>query len=301
MDFVVPDSPLSASNGSVEDAYRFCEHLAFSHYENFPVASRFIPRQKRKHVAAVYAFARIADDYADEPGMMPEERMQKLQDWEEQLSQCYKGVATRPVFVALADTVRRFEIPQILFLDLLTAFRSDVTVRRYESFEDILAYCRNSANPVGRLVLLLFGYKDEKMAVWSDRICTALQLANFWQDLSIDLDKDRVYIPLEDLRKFNLGVQDIRQKRFSPAFRDLMEFEVQRTRDLFEQGKPLLANIGKDLSLEMKLTWLGGTHILEKITRLDYNVLNRRPTLSVVDKCVLLLRASFGSTRELLT
>ncbi|MEX1140592.1 MAG: squalene synthase HpnC [Bacteroidota bacterium] len=276
---------------SLDESYHYCEQLAFSHYENFPVASWLIPRDKRKHVAAIYAFARIADDYADEPGLTQEDRLQKLRDWETRLSDCYRGVAVHPVFVALGDTARRFQIPQNHFQDLLAAFRSDVTVRRYESFDDVLAYCGNSANPVGRLVLLLFGYKDEQMAGWSDKICTALQLTNFWQDLSIDLDKDRVYIPLEDFRQFNLEVQDIQRKRFSPAFRALMEFEVQRTRELFEQGKPLLANVGKDLSLEMKLTWLGGTHILEKISRLGYNVLDRRPTLSFVDKSSLLLRA----------
>lgn len=278
--------------GSTDEAYRYCEQLAFSHYENFPVASRFIPRDKRKHVAAVYAFARIADDFADEPGLTPEGRLQKLQEWEDLLSSSLEGGAAHPVFTALGDTARRFDIPQTLFRSLLTAFRSDVTVRRYESFDNVLAYCRNSANPIGRLVLLLFGYKDERMAGWSDKICTALQLTNFWQDLSIDIEKERIYIPLEDLRKFNVEAQDILQKRFSPAFRDLMEFEVKRTLSMFEEGKPLLTNVGKDLALEMKLTWLGGTRILEKIQRLDYAVLHRRPALSFVDKGLLLLRAS---------
>ena len=279
--------------GSIDEAYRYCEQLAFSHYENFPVASRFLPRDKRKHVAAVYAFARIADDFADEPGLTQEERLQRLQDWETRLSECYRGTASHPVFVALGNTARQFQIPQQLFQNLLAAFRSDVTVRRYESFEDVLAYCRNSANPVGRLVLLLFGYKDETMMGWSDKICTALQLTNFWQDLSIDLDKDRVYIPLEDIRKFKLRVEDIQGKQFSPAIRDLMEFEVLRTEELFKKGEPLLTNVGKDLSLEMKLTWLGGVKILKKIRDLDYDVLHHRPTLSLFDKSSLLLRALF--------
>jgi squalene synthase HpnC len=278
---------------SLDESYHHCEQLAFSHYENFPVASRFIPRDKRKHVAAVYAFARIADDFADEPGLTPVNRLEKLQDWETLLSECYGGTPSNPVFVALGNTIRQFQIPHNLFQSLLDAFRSDVTVRRYESFEDVLAYCRNSANPVGRLVLLLFGYKNEEMMGWSDRICTALQLTNFWQDLSIDVEKDRIYIPLEDLRRFNVGEQDILQKRPSTALRDLMEFQVQRTKDLFEQGRPLLSNVGRDLSLEMKLTWLGGMRILEKIRGLDYNVLQRRPTLSFVDKSSLLLRALF--------
>lgn len=277
--------------GSIDEAYRYCEQLAFSHYENFPVASRFIPRDKRKHVAAVYAFARIADDFADEPGLTQEDRLQKLQDWETRLSECYRGTASHPVFAALGNTVRQFHIPQQLLQNLLAAFRSDVTVRRYESFEDVLAYCRNSANPVGRLVLLLFGYRDDKIIDWSDKICTALQLTNFWQDLSIDLDKDRVYIPLEDIRKFKLRVEDIQGKQFSRAFRDLMEFEVLRTEELFNKGEPLLTNVGKDLSLEMKLTWSGGVKILKKIRDLDYDVLHHRPTLSLFDKISLFLRA----------
>lgn len=285
------DFPSAVFTGSIEEAYRYCEQLAFSHYENFPVASRFIPRDKRKHVAAVYAFARIADDYADEPGLTPEERLEKLQEWENRLAECYTGAASHPVFVALGESARRFRIPQILFQNLLAAFRSDVIVRRYESFADVLAYCRNSANPVGRLVLLLFGYNNDQLAGWSDKICTALQLTNFWQDYSVDLDKDRIYIPLEDLRRFNLGVSELQEKRCSPAFRSLMEFEVMRTRELFEEGKPLLTNVGKDLSLEMKLTWLGGTQILKKIRGVDYDVLHHRPTLSFVDKSSLLLRA----------
>lgn len=276
---------------SLEESYSYCEQLAFSHYENFPVASRFIPRDKRKHVAAVYAFARIADDFADEPGLTQENRLQKLQQWETRLSECYRGTASHAVFVALGDTARRFQVPQQLFQDLLAAFRSDVTVRRYESFEDVLAYCRKSANPVGRLVLLLFGYNNDQMAGWSDKICTALQLTNFWQDCSVDLDKDRIYIPMEDLRRFNLEVPELQEKRYSPAFRSLMEFEVKRTRELFEEGKPLLTNVGKDLSLEMKLTWIGGMQILKKIHSLDYDVLRHRPTLSFVDKSSLLLRA----------
>lgn len=282
-------SPVFA--GSTDEAYRYCEQLAFSHYENFPVASRFIPRDKRKHVAAVYAFARTADDFADEPGLTQENRLQEIQDWETRLSECYRGTASHPVFVALGNTVSQFQIPQQLFQNLLAAFRSDVTVRRYESFEDVLAYCRNSANPVGRLVLLLFGYKGEEMMGWSDKICTALQLTNFWQDLSIDLDKDRIYIPLEDLRRFNIEILQLQGRQFSPSFRNLMDFEVQRTQNLFEQGKPLLAHVGRDLSLEMKLTWHGGTHILKKIHRLDYDVLHHRPTLSFFDKISLLFRA----------
>jgi squalene synthase HpnC len=275
----------------IRESYQYCEQLAFSHYENFPVASLLIPRQKRKHVAAIYAFARIADDYADEPGLIAAERLEKLRAWEQQLSECYGGKAIHPVFVALGETANEFSIPQGLFHRLLKAFGSDVTTTRYEVFNDVLAYCTNSANPVGRLVLLLFGYVDEHLAILSDHICTALQLTNFWQDLSVDLAKDRIYLPLEDLRRFGVTVEELRSRKASEAFRHLMEFEVERTASLFEQGKPLLREVGKDLRLQLRMTWLGGMEILSKIRRRDFDVLSHRPVLSGLDNARLVLKA----------
>ncbi|MBI4417389.1 MAG: squalene synthase HpnC [Ignavibacteriales bacterium] len=275
----------------LRESYQYCEQLAFSHYENFPVASLLIPREKRKHVAAIYAFARIADDYADEPGLIAAERLEKLRTWEQQLSECYGGKAIHPVFVALGETANEFSIPQGLFHRLLKAFGSDVTTTRYEVFNDVLAYCTNSANPVGRLVLLLFGYVDKHLAILSDHICTALQLTNFWQDLSVDLAKDRIYLPLEDLRRFGVTVEELRSRKASEAFRHLMEFEVERTASLFEQGKPLLREVGKDLRLQLRMTWLGGMEILSKIRRRDFDVLSHRPVLSGLDNARLVLKA----------
>ncbi len=230
-----------------EEGFQYCEQIARSHYENFPVASRFVPKEIRKYVWAVYAFARTADDFADEPGYTIAERMDNLFQWEQYLDECYNGNPTHRVFAALAETVERFQIPIELFQKLLRAFRSDVTVKRYGTFDELLEYCSCSANPIGRLVLLLFNYRSEAMMELSDSICTALQLTNFWQDVSVDLKKDRIYIPLEDLQEFAYSEQDLLERKFDDRFRELMAFEVQRTAQLFVEGKPLISQVGKDL------------------------------------------------------
>jgi squalene synthase HpnC len=276
---------------SPEDGFRYCEAIARSHYENFPVASRFVPKEIRKHVWTIYAFARIADDYADEPGFTLAERMDNLNQWEQCLDECYTGNPTHRVFAALAETVDRFQIPLELFQNLLSAFRADVTVKRYESFEDLLAYCRNSANPIGRMVLLLLNYRSEAMMRLSDSICTALQLTNFWQDVSVDLQKDRIYLPLEDLEEFDYSEQDLLNRKVNDHFYSLMAFQVRRTAELFVEGKPLLSMVGKDLSRELKLTWSGGTRILQKIHDQNYDVLTKRPILTRLEKLELLFRS----------
>jgi squalene synthase HpnC len=278
---------------TVPQAFQFCERLTYDHYENFPVASLFLPKDKRRYICAIYAFARIADDYADEPGLTAAERIESLNDWEEQLFDCYRGEARHPVFVALRETVERFQIPHELFRDLLLAFRSDVTTHRYETFDDVLAYCENSANPVGRLMLLLFNYRSESMLLQSDFICTGLQLANFWQDVSVDLLKDRVYIPADDIREFGYSEEELLRGDVTQAFRDLICFELDRTTRIFREGQPLLREVGKDLALELRLTWNGGMKILKKIERADYDVLHRRPRLTMVDKASLLFSSLF--------
>ena len=276
---------------SAEDGFRYCESIARSHYENFPVASRFISKEIRKYVWTIYAFARIADDYADEPGFTLAERMDNLNQWEQYLDECYNGNPTHRVFAALAETVDRFQIPHELFMNLLTAFRADATVKRYETYEDVLAYCRNSANPIGRLVLLLFNYRSETMMRLSDSICTALQLTNFWQDVSVDLLKDRIYLPLEDLEEFGYSEQDLLEHKVNEPFGNLMAFQVRRAAELFAEGKPLLAMVDKDLSMELKLTWISGMKILQKIHKQHYDVLTKRPALSKLDKLGLLFRS----------
>jgi len=279
---------------TVPQAFQFCERLARDHYENFPVASLMVPKEKRPHVYAIYSFARIADDYADEPGLTPAERVDSIAVWEEQLIDAYRGHANHPVFVALRETVDRFEMPIELFQRLLTAFRSDVTTHRYESFEDVLGYCENSANPIGRLMLLLFNYRSETTMEFSDFICTALQLTNFWQDVAVDLKKDRVYIPVEDIREFGYSEDELFERHCSQAFKDLMCYQVERTEQMFREGKPLLSDVGSDLRMELKLTWNGGMRILKKIEQQDFDVLARRPSLSLLDKTSILVSSLIG-------
>lgn len=280
---------------TLEESFRHCERIAAEHYENFPVASRFIPPHQRKHVAAIYSFARIADDFADEPGMTAAERLELLSQWEKQLLECVGGSAHDPVFVALSATIGEFQIPVDLFQSLLQAFRSDVVQNRYGTFADVLTYCSHSANPIGRLVLLLFNERSESLFSFSDRICTALQLANFWQDISIDLEKDRVYIPMEDLQRFGYSEAKLFQRTCTPEFRQLLGFEIDRTEQLFREGEPLLRDVGKELSFELRLTWNGGMRILKKIRSQDYDVFRSRPTLSGFDKAALFLRSVLRS------
>ena len=282
---------------SLDHAYEYCERLARSHYENFPVGSALIPKKLRKHFYSIYAFARIADDFADEgygEEYTERERLDLLEQWRAMLMASAAGRATHPVFVALAETQARFNLPVELFDDLLSAFKQDVTQRRYESYEQLLDYCRRSANPIGRLILLLFGYRDEKRHKWSDDICTALQLANHWQDVAVDLDKDRVYLPAEDLSRFDLDVDDLKCRKNDERFRHLMKFEVDRTCEMFARGKPLCTSVSGRLGLELRAVWLGGMRILELIEQNDYDIFTHRPVINLTDK----LRAVFGAASK---
>lgn len=276
---------------SLAEAYEWCLRLASTHYENFPVASRLLPKSVRPHIAAVYAFARIADDIADEPGMAETERLEWLERWSDGVHRAYRGEADHPVFIALADTVNRHRIPQELLLDLLSAFQQDVTVHRYETFGDLLDYCRRSANPVGRIVLRLFGYDDPDLDRDSDAICTALQLTNFWQDVRVDAKRGRVYIPREDLRRANAREDLILRGTMTEPLRNTLAFEIDRTRAIFRRGALLPESVRQPLRIELRLTWLGGMRILDKIERSGYTVLENRPTLSGVDLPGLLLRS----------
>jgi squalene synthase HpnC len=282
-----------ASRASIEAAFAHCERIARVHYENFPVASLFIGRAYRPHIASIYAFARTADDFADESTMEPEVRLRRLDEWEEKLDRCFEGDADDPVFIALAETVRRCALPKKALADLLTAFRMDVVTNRYETFEALLGYCRYSANPVGRLVLAVFHDASDRTGELADKICTALQLTNFWQDVSLDVARGRLYIPLEDLDRFGYTEQDLGRRVVNDRFRNLMRFEVERTARMFEEGRPLLAGIVKDLRYELTLTWLGGRAVLKKIDAAGYDVLAARPAISTAGKAVILLRALF--------
>jgi phytoene synthase len=288
--------------GAIADAYEACTKLARAHYENFPVG-RLVPRKMQPHVHAVYAFARYADDLADEGYagaakaegardlMTREERLAALDDWERQLCSPPGTPGLHFIFVALHETIRELDLPLGPFTDLLSAFKQDVVKRRYANFAEVLDYCRRSANPIGRLVLLLHGQREEELHLLADHICTGLQLANFWQDVGVDLEKDRIYLPEDDRKEYGV-VEDVLFARLvNDKFRKLLAFEVARTREIFDRGAPLTKKLRGLLRLEIRLTWLGGTTILRKIEALDYDTLNHRPTVGKADMAALFLKA----------
>jgi squalene synthase HpnC len=261
------------------------------HYENFPVASLFIPANRRPFVSSIYAFARTADDFADEGTVAPFERLQRIDEWEAKLDRCFAGRADHPVFIALAETVAKTGIPRGPLSALLKAFRTDVTKRRFGDFAELLEYCENSANPVGQLVLHILGEANEQTIPLSNSVCTGLQLANFWQDVSSDTAKGRVYIPLEDLDRFGYTESDLGRKVLDDRFRELMRFQVERTRTFLKAGEPILGAVGRMLRLELSLTIRGGSAILDKIQKARYDVLTRRPKLSTMNKLTILSAA----------
>lgn len=274
------------------EAEQYTRALARSHYENFHVATFFLPRRLHQDFHNVYAYCRWSDDLADEAGDR-ERSLRLLAAWEHQLEECYQGHARHPVFVALAETARRREVPMEPFRDLLKAFVQDQSVTRYQTYQDLLGYCRYSANPVGRIVLQLCGYNDVERCRLSDLTCTALQLANFWQDVILDYAKDRVYLPLEDLARFGVSQEQIAERRFTPAFGELMRFEVARTRELFDGGQPLAGMLDPELAADIELFRRGGLEILKVIEEQGYNVLASRPALGKFRKLRLLASAAF--------
>jgi squalene synthase HpnC len=274
---------------SVDEAFAVCEARVRAHYENFPVGL-WVPKDKRGYVHALYAFARAADDFADEP-MYEGHRAEKLDQWEARLHDTYEGRAEDPIFVALGETVRRLEIPKPLLLDLLSAFRQDTVKSRYDTWEELLDYCRRSADPVGRLVLLVFGYRDPALLPLSDAICTGLQLANHWQDLAVDLHRGRIYAPRALLDRHGVKEWDLNAGKVTDAFRALMDDLIARTRAHFAAGRPLCDAVGRDLRFEMRLTWLGGSSILDRIEDAGYDVFRRRPSHGLLAKAGLLWRA----------
>ena len=257
----------------LDAAYAACEAQARAHYENFPVASILVPRALRGHIAAVYAFARTADDFADEGARAPEERLRLLNGWEARFHAAAASPAAGPgpvageppnvqsIFLALGASIRSLNLPVHLFEQLLSAFRQDVTVVRYETWNDLLDYCRRSANPVGRLVLRISGYNDARLDAWSDAVCTALQLTNFWQDMNVDMARGRSYLP-EDVT---------------------VPSAVARTRALFLEGRPVCRAVRGRLRFELRATWLGGMRILDRIEQSGFDVMSHRPVLTARD------------------
>jgi squalene synthase HpnC len=278
---------------SLKEARAWCKRLAESHYENFHVASWFLPSALRPHFHSIYAYCRISDDLGDEVGDTAQ-ALALLDLWERELDACYEGRARHPVFVALTETIRTCSIPKQPFADLLKAFRQDQTVTRYESMQELLEYCRYSANPVGRLVLYVCGYSDEERFRLSDATCTALQLANFWQDVRVDYAKGRVYLPQDNMRRFGVRDEIIAQGIATPGFRALLHYEVDFARRLFEEGLPLIGMVGNELALDLDLFSRGGLEILRAIERRDFDVLSGRPAISKSTKIALALRAVSG-------
>ena len=300
----------------LERAYHACARIARRHYENFPVASLLVPAHMRPAISAIYAFARRADDFADEPGPDAAERIRLLDGWGRRLQACgqagnlrLKAEATsrdwRPepgtrgfglqaedelIFVALQDAIQRHKLPVRLLDDLLSAFRQDVTTTRYESWRDVLDYCSRSANPVGRLVLRVAGYDDPALDARSDAICTALQLTNFWQDFGVDWRRGRLYLPLEERVRASADERDLEAGRWTATWQAAVGAAIARTRELFGRGRPLCDAVSGRLRWELRMTWLGGSRTLDKVQ--GSNVLDERPHLTAGDVGMLLVRAA---------
>ena len=278
---------------SLTRAHAYCKHVTTAHYENFTVASVLLPRRLLRHFHAVYAYCRWSDDLADETAGGAE-ALALIDWWRAELLKCYDGQPRHPVMLALGETIHRFAIPPEPFLNLLVAFEHDQRVKRYATFNQLLGYCRNSANPVGHLVLYLFESFDAGRAALADEVCTGLQLANFWQDVARDFAIGRLYLPQGDLQRFGVTEADIAAGRFSPAFRDLLCFEVERTKGFFDRGAALLPLLPREARLNVDLFLRGGRATLRAIERRGYDVLSQRPVVSRFEKLKLMLRALVG-------
>ena len=283
MDALLAGAP---SASTTEEAYALCERLAKTHYENFSVGSWLLPRESRKHLYAVYAFCRFVDDLGDE---FEGNRLEALDFWEVEVKDCYGGTPRHPYMVALQETISAFDIPEEPFLRLIEANRMDQGNSRYATFADLDRYCRHSANPVGHLVLYVSGYRDDARQQLSDYTCTALQLANFWQDVSRDYAMGRIYIPVEDMERFGCTEEQIGSGAADDGFRELMKFEVARARELFDLGLKLVDTLDGRLKLDVALFSLGGLKVLDAIKRQNYDVLQRRPQVSKAVKVRLML------------
>lgn len=266
------------------EAYRSCTRLARRHYENFPVASWLLPSRMRPHVSAIYAFARTADDLADEGDRSAGERHALLDAWRGRLHAAVAGDpgndSDAPLFLALANTIRTCDLSTVLFDDLISAFRQDVTTVRYPTWEALLDYCRRSANPVGRLVLRVAGRHDERLDLASDAVCTALQLANFWQDLATDWRRGRLYVPLSEIEGHGASLQSLDAGHLTPEWRAALSSAVARTRALFQHGRSICDGVDGRLGWELRFTWLGGVRVLDRIERSGFDVLSRRQALT---------------------
>jgi squalene synthase HpnC len=281
---------------SMDDSRAYCKRLATSHYENFTVASWLLPRALRQHMFNVYAFCRWADDLGDETGD-PARSAALLAWWRRELERCFAGVVSHPVYVALGETIRDFSLDSQPFHDLISAFEQDQRVQEYDTFEQLLDYCRRSANPVGRIVLALFRASTPQNVELSDSICTGLQLANFWQDVARDHANGRVYLPGDDRLRFAYTDDDLAHQRTTPGFIQLMKFEVDRAREFLVRGRPLAAAVRGRLRIDVELFIGGGLRILDEIERIGFRVWETRPEVSKSAKFSLLVRSVIRGSR----
>ena len=286
-DYVSSQEALNTTYTQAE-AEQYTRWLATHHYENFHVVSFLLPKRLHQDFYNVYSFCRWADDLGDEMGDTAES-LRLLGWWRGELEAMYRGQVQHPVFVALEGTARKYELPQQLFADLISAFEHDQRVTRYANWDEVFEYCRCSANPVGRLVLRLCGYSDAERDRMSDATCTALQLANFWQDVTVDLEKDRVYLPLDVLKRHGYTVADLQAGTFNAAFQNVMRDAIEVSRKLFLEGLPLIKTVDKRLAFDLELFSRGGMRVLEKIEQQNYNVLARRPAISKFERVQLLV------------
>jgi squalene synthase HpnC len=267
--------------------------MAIDHYENFPVASILLPKRLRRPVEIIYHFARQADDFADEGDMPDEERLAKLDDFHAELNRIAAGeIPQTPLFHDIAEIVSAYELPLQLFHDLLDAFAQDVVKKRYANFDEVLDYCRRSANPVGRLLLHLYGEATPQNLAYSDDICTALQLINFWQDVKKDYAIGRIYLPQDDMEKCGVAEQHIAEERADSAWRELMDFQVERARAMMRRGAPLGSILTGRIGLEMRMIIAGGNRILRKLQSVNYDMFARRPVLRSYDWVIMLARSA---------
>jgi squalene synthase HpnC len=286
---------LAATRPSLDEAKSWCRNLATTHYENFHVATWFLPKKVRPHFESVYAYCRVSDDLGDEVADS-QTALRLLEEWGAMLDECYDAPeqSRHPVFVALHETIAECDLPRQLFHDLLSAFKLDQTKTRFESLTELEEYSRDSANPVGRLVLLVSGYRDERIALLSDKICTALQLANFWQDVVEDWERGRRYLPGDLMHQFNVTDADIAERRFTPEFRALMEHLVAHTREMLRQGGAISGLVDRELATTLDLFRKGGESILDAIAAQGYDTLKQRPEVSKARKARLLAGAVWG-------
>lgn len=284
---------INTTDLDINSAYNEAIKFAKNHYENFPVISFLIPKDLRKHIAIIYWFARTADDIADEGELSQTERLMQLNEFETRLTETLKGNFSNQFDLALYSTVKEKKLSIEYFYDLLKAFRQDITVKRYEDFPSLQSYCANSANPVGRLILELYNIRDGNAFNYSDSICTALQLTNFWQDTVIDYQKGRIYYPLNDMEKYGVteNMFEFRKNNFN--LREMVKSNVDKTLKMFEKGCNLLPFLRGRLKYEIKWTILGGEMILDKIRLSDYDVLNFRPHITKIDFLILLIKSFF--------